>query len=731
MAAVTERPTHSLRDPHVFIFSLTLLLSAALMFTLQPMVGKMLLPLVGGAPSGWLVAMSFFQIMLLAGYWLAHQLSRWPEFFHALVVLALLAAGLAMLPVQMDGVVAQFPALPEAVRVFAALAATLTLPFLALATLSPSLQRLFANSPSAAAKNPYFLFAASNLGSFGGLLVYPLVMEWFLGVHAQSRWWMLAYGVLIALCAVCFVMARPAMKSAVVAEGVATGRPSLALRLRWLALAFVPSSLMVGVTAHITTDVGGVPFFWVLPLGLYLLTFVLAFADRPSPKMAWLPYLRPVALALLVFALAQQPSGIASGATHVQIILPLLVFCLCAMQCHYSLAMARPVPQRLTEFYLWVALGGALGGIFNAFVASALFPLPLEFVLVALLTGFINPAVGAVLVDKVRPFFLAMAGVAVVFLYGLQHIAPQGAGLVFVIIGTVVLLLCLVGLSVNARIFAVTAIMLGVVAGFNDAGPRLRDVARNFFGVLRVYDSVIDGATIRTLYHGSTIHGRQFIDPPQTAPNSYYAPHGPAGDVMGLRPWKNVGIIGMGSAQLSCYQETGRSLTYYEIDPNVPVMAAKWFDYLHACGTPRILVGDGRQLLAAQKGAVHDLLILDAFTSDAVPVHLMTKEAIQIYFDRLTPDGVLLVHISNRFYDFRGPLSAIARALGLHAMTRRYEPTATDQKALATISAWVVMARDSNALAGLRERGWDDDLPVSRDALWTDDYSNLLSSLKF
>lgn len=730
MAAVTETPAHRLRDPHVFIFSLTLLLSAALMFTLQPMVGKMLLPLVGGAPSGWLVAMSYFQIMLLAGYWVAHRLSFWPEFYHAAAVLALLAAGLAMLPVRMDGTVALFPTLPEAVRVFAALAATLTLPFLALATLSPSLQRLFANSPSPAAKNPYFLFAASNLGSFGGLLAYPLAMEWFLGLQAQSRFWTVGYGILLALCALCFVMARPAIKRVAVDAGVAAQRPSLPLRLRWLALAFVPSSLMVGVTAHITTDVGGVPFFWVLPLGLYLLTFVLAFADRPSPKMAWLPYLQPVALALFVFSLVQQPLGIASGATHVQIVLPLLVFCLCAMQCHYTLAMSRPVPQHLTAFYLWVALGGALGGIFNAFVAPLLFPLPVEFALVALLSALINPRVSAVLVDKVAPFSYALSGVALVFLYGVLHIAPQGAGLVFAVVGPLVLLFCLVGLSVNPRLFAIVAILLGVIAGFNGAGPQLRDVARNFFGVLRVYDGTIDGSVVRMLFHGSTIHGRQLIDPPQAAPNSYYATHGPAGDVIGLKPWKSIGVIGMGSAQLSCYQEAGRVFTYYEIDPNVPVMAARWFDYMRVCGTPRILVGDGRRLLAAEKPAAHDLLILDAFTSDAVPVHLMTREAVQSYFDRLTPDGLLLVHISNRFYDFRGPLSAIARELGLQALTRRYMPTAIDQKGLATVSAWVVMARNAGALEGLRERDWRD-LPPSRGAVWTDDYSNLLSSLKF
>ncbi len=728
--ATTIPVARRFRDPCVFVFSLTLLLSAGLMFMLQPMVGKMLLPLVGGAPSGWLVAMSFFQIALLAGYWLAHQMSKIPAFYHAAAVMILLGLGMLMLPVGMDGVIDHYPNLPEAARVFLALVMTLSVPFLALAVLSPSLQRLFSLSPSSQAHNPYFLFAASNLGSFGGLLAYPLLVEWFLGVHDQSQWWKVGYALLMIMCALSFVVAKPPTKNMVSADTtVAVVRPTMQVRLRWLLLAFISSSLMVGLTAHITTDVGGVPFFWVLPLGLYLLTFVVAFAGKPSPKLDALPYLQPIITALLVFVMIKQPLNIASGEVSVQMLLPLFVFVIAAMQCHYTLSKSRPVPQLLTEFYLWISLGGALGGIFNAFIAPVLFPLPLEFIVVALLSCLINPRMPDVLVNKIKPFFFAMASVSLIFLYGLQHIARTGAGAVFGIIGHLVLLLCLIGMSLSPRVFVTMVALLFALAYIGDTGPRLRAVDRNFFGVSRVYEGLVDGDTMRVLYHGSTIHGLQKVKPLLVEPNGYYSHNGPAGDFMNLPSIHNVAVVGMGAAQLGCYSWEQRSYAFYEIDPAVPALADKWFDFVKTCHIKNINVGDGRRLLAAEQGQPYDMIVLDAFTSDSVPVHLMTKEAIQLYFDHLSPDGVLAFHISNRFYNFSKPLSNIARDLGLKGMMRGYYPDTAATKDLAIASFWLVMAKDEARLEPLRPLGWED-LPAPNGKAWTDDYSNVLGALR-
>jgi hypothetical protein len=288
-------------------------------------------------------------------------------------------------------------------------------------------------------------------------------------------------------------------------------------------------------------------------------------------------------------------------------------------------------------------------------------------------------------------------------------------------------------------VFALVSIVLGGLAVGGGVENRLRAVERNFFGVLRVYDSSpgASGAersnaiVLRKFYHGTTIHGIQKIAPdPETSPLGYYFPKGPLNDVMTLQPWKDVGGIGMGTAGIVCYQAPRRHYTYYEIDPAVPLLAEAWFGFMRACGTPDVKIGDGRKLLETGKGIRHDLLIIDAFTSDSIPVHLLTREAFQLYFSRLRENGVVLVHISNRFYDLRVPLRNIANALGFSVLTRTYRPSEQDRLALAASSQWAALAVDEATLAPLRSKGWVD-LPAPRGRIWTDDYSNLLTALKW
>ncbi|MDD5587385.1 MAG: hypothetical protein PHY92_10615, partial [Alphaproteobacteria bacterium] len=396
--AASISPRRPALDPLVILFSVTLFLSAALMFAVQPMAGKMLLPLVGGAPSGWLVAMAFFQLALLAGYYLAHKLSVLPARWQGAALLLLLAVGWMMQPVRFPASLPGLDQIPESFRVLLILVFRMAVPFLALALLSPTLQRLFAASASPSAKDPYFLFAASNLGSFAGLFLYPLWMERMMGLAAQSVWWRGAFTALGVLCLLCWAVA--AARTPGQHERAAPEREKpfeWRLRLQWMALAFVPSSLMLGLTAFVTLDVGAVPLFWVLPLALYLVTFVLAFARKDRKEPLWLTYLQPVTVVSFVTA-SLFHFGAIGTINFSRVFLPLAAFFATALRAHFALASSRPDAGRLTEFYLYVALGGAMGGVFNAFLAPVLFPESVEFYVVAAASLLVFPPV------KVWPF---------------------------------------------------------------------------------------------------------------------------------------------------------------------------------------------------------------------------------------------------------------------------------------------------------------------------------------
>ncbi len=715
-------------DRYVILFSITLFLSAGLMFALQPMVGKMLLPLVGGAPSGWLVAMTYFQLALLAGYYIAHRLSFLSVRAHGAVVCLLLLAGVFVQPVRMPQDLLSIQEIPEAFRVFLALTIQLTIPFIALSLLSPSLQRLFASSPSSSAKDPYFLFAASNLGSFGGLLLYPLWLERTMGLLAQSKGWLSGYIALVLLCVLCVL--------AVVRKGAAKKEEIKAHKMTktdwrtrgwWTLLAFIPSSLMLGVTAHITVDIGAVPFFWVLPLSLYLLTFVLAFARSAGAGTGHLGTWQLMSVALLIFAYVEQPMLI-TNVRMIEMFLPMAVFVLTALLCHYTLASIRPEPRRLTEFYLFVAAGGALGGIFNTFIAPVLLPLPVEFFLIVLLSCLFFPQPRGWVFAKIPRVIplsvvLALAGTA-----SLPYVHEHFPSEIVRDVHGAIICFGLLGLVPRPKILAATSITLGLVALFGFSGVKLQAVERNFFGVVRVYDRKMGDETLRVMAHGSTLHGRQKILPEiSTMPDTYYHPAGPLGDIMNEYAFRNVGIVGMGTAGIICYQSPGRLYTYYEINEVVPKLAAEWFDFIRACGAPRVVIGDGRKALAAATGAQYDLLIIDAFTSDAIPVHLLTQEAMKEYIDKVSPKGIVAYHISNRFYELHPQLAHQAKSLGLLALYKIYKTP--DEQKYGVSTDWVVVNRDVMTLGPLRAKGWGE-LPMPEARIWTDDYSNLLSALK-
>jgi len=770
-------------------FSFTLFISAGLMFAVQPMIGKMMLPLVGGTPSAWLIAMAFFQLVLLAGYAFAHGLSYLPPRKHVIAVCAVLLLGLVMLPLGF-GANSNIET-PGPAKVFFALLSHVFLPFFALSTVSSSLQRLFSSQGKLA--DPYFLFAASNFGSFCGLLLYPFWLERYYGLLIQSAGWQIVYIALIGLCVGCLLLSQKSRES--VEERQETAPPvSWGQRGRWVLLAFVPSSLMLGITAYITVEQGSIPLFWVIPLALYLFTFVVAFARHQIIKPSLVSALQPLTLAFIFFIFLEKPFITEMGSEH--LIYPALAFFFSALLCHLKLASERPPPGRLTEYYLWIAVGGALGGSFNAFLAPILFPLPIEFMLVILASCWLHPGlfkassrtasciraiavVLAVLASVIwsvfgpnnprfrdsqlfqdpMPLGFALAGV---FCYGLFYwyvkakssdsgrSSSKGlfffAGLLALVavaaiaihlkayknslIGDTTLLIMFFSLSVVSlwpRVFMVIAPILALTAFFVQAAPEIVEAKRNFFGVWRVFEKTDTNVTVRLLFHGSTLHDDQQTAPAvDIIPHSYYDPVGPLGDIFRTVKPESVGVIGLGAGSMACYQNLGQQFTFYDIDPDVVEIAKNQFHYLNNCGMPKIVIGDGRRALMAATDAHYDLLTLDAFTSDMVPIHMLTREAFQLYLERLKPKGVIAIHISSRYYDLRQPLADIAHALGLYGMCM--DSSAEKMHPLSFDSRWVVLSRSPDVMTTFHQHKWRD-LPLPDGDLWTDDYSSVLPVL--
>ncbi len=653
------------------LFGGALFLSAALMFCLQPMIGRMLLPLVGGTPAGWVVALAFFQAALLAGYFLAYLLGRFSPRVQAGAYIAVLVSGATALPVALAAPAALTP---EAV--FALLCVAAGAPFVALSASASTLQRLFA---AAQARDPYFLYAASNLGSFVGLFAYVFLFDGHVGLKVQAAAWTAGYAALIVLAVLCLAAAG---------RSVEIAKPSLRIgmkrRLEWVALAFFPSALVLAVTAHMTTDIAAVPLLWVLPLGLYLLTFVAAFAR--DGRHGWAAALQPfLAAAALVLAVLEPHAGVlpnssflSSYTAPVGVIaglcaLHLLAFGTAALACHTRLAALRPAEDasRLTEFYLMIALGGALGGAFVAFAAPLLFDHPLEYPLLLAAACFIVPG------------------------------------------------------RVWARVLVV-AVLAGALGG--DAYlSKIHDTAyaRNFYGALKVYDRTGPRGVVRLMQSGASTYGFERRVPGGAAlAMKDYDPRGVVNDALAAAAPQHIAVVGLGAGILDCLAAPGRDVTFFEINPTVSESARRDFDYFTACGTPRIIEGDARLEMQKPDAGSFDLIIMDAFLSGMVPTHLLTREAIATYLDRLTPRGIILFHLVNRYFDLDRPLVAAAREMGLSVRLVHGDfpfPGA---------ALWVAMARDEATLAALPPATWS---AAAGDAgvAWTDDKTDTLSAMRF
>lgn len=719
------------------LFTVTIFLGAALLFILEPMFARMVLPLLGGSPGVWITVVLVFQALLLAGYAYAHlSVSRIGPRRQSMLHIALVGIPILLLPIAVpSGWMPPADANPAS-WLIAVMGVSVALPFLMISSASPLLQRWFAATTHARARDPYFLFRASNLGSMVGLLLYPVLLEPMLGLGEQSRLWSAGYLLLTLLVVACAVVVwrspRRAEEPIRSPGGPATGAvaPTAARRGRWLVLAFVPSSLMLGTTNFLTTDISPIPLLWVLPLAIYLISFVIAFSPRYPRRRA----LVRKAVPFLVLTLAATLLLKAAGPLWMLLSLHLLVLFLAAVMCHGELAIDRPSPRYLTAFYLWISFGGVLGGVFNAIVAPLVFNSFVEYPLAIAAACMLLPwperrasETWSRALDLAIP--LGLGAVVLVATSLTRDSDAIGPYLV------VVAILLLVVFSLRARPIrfglAVAALILAGAIPQGD-GRSVLVQERSFFGVYRVVEDVRP-VTGRLLFDGTTLHGAQSLDPSlRMEPTTYYTTTGPVGDVFaawsGRPTGARIGVVGLGTGSLACYGATGEKWTFFEIDPLVEQIAEdpSLFTFLRDCPSEqRVVIGDGRLSLRRAGPATFDMLILDAFSSDAIPVHLITREALALYRSKLGPDGVLLFHISNRYLDLHPVLGTLAEDAGLASLARDDNSvTDADRRVWKTVSSWVVMAPDLAALGGLRDDA--DWYPLAAgDDLWTDDYSDV------
>jgi spermidine synthase len=721
------------------LFVLTILAGSFLLFLVQPMVARMVLPRLGGAPNVWNSAMVVYQALLLAGYGYAHWLSRFDQRRQATVHLALLALAALTLPITL----AELPPATagwEVLWVPLLLLLTVGPVFVVVSAQAPLMQRWYAAEPSAGA--PWALYAASNLGSFAGLLAYPLLAEPLLSLHAQTAAWALGYGVLVVLVA-CAAWARwTAPRTAPSQEEGADERIGLRRVLLWLALSAVPSGLLLSTTSHLTTDIFAMPLLWVIPLGLYLLSFSLAFSDNRTLADI-VSFITPVTV---LFAGSYAMASTSSGTMTAAIGALLLLFDI-AVSLHARLYDSRPGTAKLTLFYLVMSAGGALGGAFTALVAPVVFDWIWEHPILILAAAALLPLPPRLDWRRMAGLdrgmsLLALGLLLVAALLLLMHMMSLDADreselLRFFLLAMIscigVLLLPWRAAFVGVLFIAMLA--QGGVSTFRTTMDGQR--TRSYFGVYNVYDDHVEKT--RVLTHGTTLHGKQSLEPARRREaTTYYGDTSGVGLAMEAAPQlfgrqARVGVVGLGSGTLSCRHKPGQRWTIFEIDPAMLKFSRNGtFTYLQTCAPDAgVVLGDARVELEKQPARSIDVLAVDAFSSDAIPLHLLTDEAVGVYERALAPNGLLLIHISNRYIELEPILAAIAAKRGLVAAVRHDAPGG----GLTVASNWVVLARDRAQLARLRQISgktlkWDALEPAQGPA-WTDDHASVLPYIRW
>ena len=726
----------------VWLYGVVVFSAAWLVFWIQPLAVRGVLPVLGGSPAVWNTAMVFFQSALLAGYALAHLLIRRASPAGQLAVLLALWVGAALtVPVGGLRLLGDTSAdLPPVLWLLGTLAGSLGLAFVAASSLTPLVQAWLARTGTGAASvNPYFLYSVSNAGSAGALLAYPFLLEPFIGLDGQAWLWSAA---LLGLAPVLVILWLALPHGRAPVPATASSLPASALAwARILALSAVPSALLLALTRYLTTDVASVPLLWIVPLALYLGTFVHAFARREMIPLRILTRLVPPAILFLAVVHPLIRTSLVFG------IVNLLVFTLTALYCHGALARLRPPAADLTRFYLLVSTGGLIGGFLVALVAPLVFVDVYEYPIALALVAALLPSSPSGL----RRVHLHAAAVALVFVIAGLTVVHIGFGghigfgsfdrdlPPLVVVAFVVVPVCAPALIFLRAQPALLAGALVAVFLVPNAISRGREVhvagARTFFGVYRI----VEAGGVRRFYHGTTLHGAEWprADGSTESRTIYYGIGTPYFELLSAltrRPSPVViGLAGLGTGSLACYARPGDEVRIYEIDPVVVRLARTHFAALRNCAPhATVAVGDARLLLDRERATL-DFLALDTFASDAIPVHLLTLEAFRIYLRVLARDGVLAVHITNGYLDLEPVVAAVAERLGLFARVKRYSaPKDMPVPLASTSSNVVVLTRDEGTFRALDlDAGWVPLGSPDRVRVWTDDYTSIVPLLRW
>jgi SAM-dependent methyltransferase len=725
----------------------TMLLSASLLFLVQPMFARMALPLLGGTPAVWAIAMCFFQGVLLGGYCYAHLLKKFLAPSHAVILhIILMALAWFFLPVNLPPSAVPAGGSTAGLWLIGLMAKSIGYPFFFLSATAPLLQSWFARTTHQDAANPYFLYSASNIGSLSSLIAYPFIVEPLLGLHNQALFWSVGFGLLAVAIAVSgYMMLKNLAPARIVGFAEAPSFVTWKNRLWWIFMSFIPSALLVAWTNHITTDIASAPFLWLPPLVLFLLTFVLVFRDKS---------LVPVGLARVIQLASLPVAFVVQFALPLWLAVPVMIigalsFFATAVICHRQLYESRPDASHLTEFYMLMSLGGVLGGLFVSLIAPLVFNKVLEYPIL-LIAGI--AASNEVLADeKLRALIRKPIVPAVVFIALLALVAftakNGGSHLLFTVR---TLEIAFFGACAAAMILCrqnalatLSILMVGLISFTGQ--PQERIALRSYFGVLTVADNGAEGP-YRLLTHGTTMHGAErlseltpdYKDKPH--PLTYYSEQGGMARAL-LSTQERLGgqaaivrVVGLGTGSLACYAKPGEDWAYYEIDRDVIKVAKdpNQFTFLSSCApNMRMIEGDARITLQNETIEKADYFLVDAFSSDSIPVHLITTEAIQLYLSHLKDDGLLVIHVTNRYMDLVPVVAANMAAIDKSLQGRVIDfvpPTKNDVNAMHSIA--IVISKNQASLELLDKAGGTAPLLAQAGVeKWTDDFANLPSAI--
>jgi hypothetical protein len=727
------------------VYTAAIFTSALLLFSVQPLFTKMVLPRLGGSPAVWSVAMVFFQSLLLGGYAYAHYLMTLKSRTAPVVIhLVLLTAALLTLPLSIASGWGEPPASGYAFWLLGLFAVSIGLPFFALAANNPMLQAWFVRTGHPDGPDPYFLYASSNIGSFLALLSYPVLLEPMLSLRTQNLIWTSGYALLIVLIAACGVMLlrSPPMTVEAISAGEGDApAPAWMMRLRWIFLAAVPSGLLIAVTAHISTDVAAAPLLWVLPLSLYLLTWVLVFQSRPLLPHRLMLMLQPFAIAgvMLLLVVGGEQNLLATLGGH------LVCFFVIAMACHGELARTRPAARHLTGFYVALSFGGMVGGLFAGLIAPYTFSWIAEYPILLALAALCRPAGTSAVRGGFGLWLVAV--VAGLVLIGLAY--RQGsvtsfleAKRIWMVAGFACVMMVLAVLWRIDRWSMAVLVVLGLILiRVYPADEGRVETVRSFFGVHKIV--VTSNGRYHVLMHGTTIHGAErFLNDDGTPikgrpePITYYQDNGGIGRaIAAIRERKGgpirVAVIGLGAGTLACQSKPGEEWKFFEIDQTMVDTARdpKYFTFVSACEpNMKPVIGDARLTFAKEKDGAYDLIIVDAYSSDAIPIHLATEEAMAIYKEKLAPQGAVLMHVSNRHLELASVVVGIAEENDLKSWVFN-EDSGRDNEYIFTTEV-VISAREEADVGKISsDEKWVLKEATEGQRVWTDDYSNVLGAV--